>query len=150
MATLPAIIETPMGRVDARLTVANSVDQARANAGEIDKGAVRSVTLEGVLVDTGATLLCLPANVIAALGLAVMDEVPIETASGAGVARLFGPTHLTVEGRHTTTDVLELPAGRTPLLGVIPMEALGIEPDLQNRRLRLLPRELNNTYITVL
>jgi predicted aspartyl protease len=150
MATLPAIIETPMGRVDAQLTVANSVDQARANAGELEPSAVRSVTLERVMVDTGATLLCLPADVVASLGLAVMDEVPIETAEGFGTARLFGPAHLTIEGRHTTTDVLELPAGRPPLLGVIPMEALGIEPDLQNRRLRLLPRELNNTYITVL
>lgn len=139
-----------MGRVDARLTVANGIDQARAIAGEIAAGTVRSVTLEDVLVDTGATLLCLPADVIATLGLTVMDEVPIETATGAGLARLFGPAHLTVEGRHTTADVLELPVGRSPLLGVIPMEALGIEPDLQNRRLRLLPREPNNTYITVL
>ena len=139
-----------MGRVDARLTVANSIGQARANAGEIAADAVRAVTLEGVLVDTGATLLCLPAEVVASLGLAVMDEVPIETATGPGTARLFGPAHLTIEGRHTTTDVLELPAGRLPLLGVIPMEALGIEPNLQNRRLCLLPRELNNTYITVM
>jgi len=44
--------------------------------------------------------------------------------------------------------VLELPAGTTPLLGVIPMEALGVEPDLQNQRLRLLPEGPTDTYVT--
>lgn len=41
-----------MGRVNTALTIANAIDQARAEAGEIDTDAVRSVILGGVLVDT--------------------------------------------------------------------------------------------------
>jgi len=37
-----------------------------------------------------------------------------------------------------------------PLLGVIPMKTLGIEADVRNRGLRLLPMESDDTFITVL
>src|SRR5579875_1065813 len=122
MATLPAVLETPMGSVSARLTITNSSDFDRSQDGEIDEVGVRSVTIDDVLVDTGATLLCLPSDVIASLGLRMLDEVPIETAKGPGTARLFRNALLDVAGRRATVDVLELPAGTTPLLGVTPME----------------------------
>jgi len=37
-----------------------------------------------------------------------------------------------------------------PLLGVHPLEALGIELDLQNQHLVLLPERGDGTYISVL
>lgn len=37
--------------------------------------------------------------------------------------------------------------GSEPLLGVIQLEMLGLEPDLQNQRLRLLPRSGRRTYL---
>jgi len=86
MATLPAIFETPMGRVDAQLTVANSSDEDRAANGELDPDAVRSVTLDNVLVDAGATFLSLPANVIALLGLRARRTLTIATATGPATA----------------------------------------------------------------
>ncbi len=84
------------------------------------------------------------------LGLQVRSEVPISTARGLGAVRLYRGAELTVMGRSATVDVLELPAGTTPLLGVIPLKALGIELDLRNRQLRLLPLEPNDTHLTVL
>jgi hypothetical protein len=45
---------------------------------------------------------------------------------------------------------LELPGGRDALLGVIPLEALGLELDLQKQTLRVLPTESINTYLTIL
>jgi len=51
-------------------------------------------------------------------------------------------------GRRATVDVLELPVGTRPLLGVIPLEALGAEPDMVARRLRLLPDGPTDTYVT--
>jgi hypothetical protein len=36
------------------------------------------------------------------------------------------------------------------LLGVIPLEMLGLEPDLQSQTLRVLPSETVNTYLTIL
>lgn len=138
-----------VGKVVTPLTVTNHADQIRAAAGDIPVDQIRSVTLDAVLVDTGATALSLPADVIARLGLSVRREVPILTATGPGTARLFEDAALTLLGREGTFDCLELPAGTDPLLGVIPMEALGMEPDLLNQRLRLLPEEPGDTYFTV-
>ncbi len=142
--------EADVGSVHTTLTVINTIDQARAEAGEIDADAVRSVTLTDVLVDTGATYLSLPPDVVARLGLRARGARPIRTANGVIQTRLFQDAELTVLGRSTTLDVRELPAGTPALLGVIPMEALGIEADLRNRRLRLLPMESDDTFITVL
>ncbi len=139
-----------MGSVKATLTLTNTIDQARAEAGEIAASVVRSVTLTDVLADTGATYLGAPPDVIAQLGLRVRGALPIRTANGVIQARLFKDADLTVMGRSTTLDVLELPAATPVLLGVTPMEILGLEPDLRNRRLRLLPLGPNDTYITAL
>ncbi|MEO0409659.1 MAG: aspartyl protease, partial [Cyanobacteria bacterium P01_A01_bin.135] len=45
---------TDMGKVTTTLTVTNRIDEANAKQGIIPKEAVRSITLENVLVDTGA------------------------------------------------------------------------------------------------
>lgn len=43
---------------------------------------------------------------------------------------------------------MELPEGVSAvLLGVIPMEELGLEPDLKNQRLRVLPMNQEQTYL---
>ena len=47
------------GHVHATLTVSNRADQVRARDGAIRPEEVRTVTLDDVLVDTGATLLTL-------------------------------------------------------------------------------------------
>ena len=138
-----------VGKIVTPLTIANRSDQARAAAGDIPLDQVRSVTLDAVIVDTGVTTLALPADVIARLGLPVRREVPILTAAGPSTARLCQDAAITLLGREGTFDCLELPAGTDPLLGVIPLEALGLEPDLRNQRLRLLPEEPGDTYYTV-
>ena len=150
MAVLFPDREAEMGSVNATLTLTNVIDQARAEAGEIAAAAVRSVTLDDVLVDTGATYLGAPPDVISQLGLRPRGALPIRTANGVIQARLFKDADLAVMGRSTTLDMLELPAGTPVLLGVTPMEILGLEPDLRNRRLRLLPLGPNDTYITAL
>ncbi len=150
MAVLVPSREAEMGSVNATLTLTNVIDKARADAGEIAASAIRSVTLTDVLVDTGATYLGAPPDVIAQLGLRVRGALPIQTANGVIQARLFSDGELTVMGRATTLDVLELPVGTPVLLGVTPMEILGLKPDLWNRRLRLLPLGPNDTYITAL
>lgn len=47
-------------------------------------------------------------------------------------------------------ECLELPGGRDPLLGVIPLETLGLELDLKNQTLRVLPISPTETYLTIL
>ncbi len=138
-----------MGKIVTLLSITNRIDQARAAAGDIPPGQIRTVTLDAVIVDIGATTLALPADVIARLGLPLRREVPILTATGPSTARLYRDAAIILLGREGTFDCLELPAGMNSLLGVIPMEALGIEPDLHNQRLRLLPEEPGNTYYTI-
>lgn len=150
MAITTTLTPIPMGKIVTALTITNRGDQIRAADGTISAEDVRSVRVDNVLVDTGATTLCLPADVIARLGLAVLREVPVATAAGPGRARLFQDAKIVLLGREGTFECLELPEGTTPLLGVIPLEALGIEPDLHNQRLRLLPEEPSDTYFTIL
>ena len=144
------INDNEMGKVLTTLTVTNRIDQALAEDGRMPVEQVRSVTLKNVLVDTGATTLCLPQAVIAQLGLKILKEVDVTTATGLSKARIFRDATIVLCGREGTFECLELPGGRDALLGVIPLEALGLEPDLRNQTLRVLPTESADTYLTIL
>ena len=150
MAILSPALGAAMGRVDTALTIANAADVDRAQAGEIEAAAIRSVSLDSVLVDTGATYLSLPAGLVARLGLHRERDLIIGTAAGPQPAGLYRGALLEVLGRRATVDVLELPDNVPALLGVIPLEALGIEPDVRHRQLRLLPEDENDTYVTAM
>jgi len=137
-----------MGRITTQLIITNRADQIRAEDGTISPEAVRSVTLDDVLVDTGATTLCLPADVIARLGLTMKEEVTVATATTIETARLFEDARIALLDREITVECLEVPEGRQPLLGAIPMEALGVELDLQDQAIRFLPKRGAKTYYT--
>ncbi len=139
-----------MGKILTRLIIANRGDEVLVERGMLSSDHVRSATLDDVLVDTGATTLCLPREVVAQLGLSLLKEVAVSTASGAGTARIFQDAKITIQGRQGTFECLELPGGTQALIGVIPLEALGIELDLQRQTLRLLSDGPNETYYTVL
>jgi len=120
-----------MDKVLTTLAIVNRADQVLLSRGVISLSEMRSVTLHNVLVDTGATTLCLPPEIIKQLGLEVLKEVDVSTATGVSKARIFQDAKISVCGREGTFECLELPGGRDALLGVIPLEALGLEPDLQ-------------------
>src|SRR5438552_2354049 len=123
-----------VGRVLATITIVNRKDEIQAGDGNRSPDQIRRVTISDILVDTGASTLCLPANVIAELGLEYAEEIGFETAAAFSRARLFRDAHVYIEGRDDTFTCVEIPTGRKPLLGVIPLEALGLEPDLENQR----------------
>jgi len=141
--------ERQIGKVITTMRLSNIVDHHLAFSGRLPRGDVRAATIEDALVDTGATLLSLPADVIVRLGLDLLREVPVVTALAPGRMRVFGSVWLEIQGRSGPFDCLELPEGSPPLLGVIPLEALGLEPDLKNQRLRLLPDSGPDNYLTV-
>ena len=147
---MQTITDDLMGKVTTTLVITNRIDQANAEDGIIPGERVRSITLKNVLVDTGATTLCLPAKVITQLGLKLLKEVDVETANGIGKARIFRDTSISLLEREGTFECLELLGGSSPLLGVIPLEALGIERDLKNQTLKLLPISPTETYLTIL
>jgi len=150
MTTIVHLPKNVMGKVTIPLTVINRADQILHNRGMISRDQVRSVQLRDILVDTGATTLCLPAEMIEQLGLELLKEVEATTAAGIRSVRIFQDAKISLCGREGTFECLELPGGRDPLLGVIPMEMLGLEPDLKNQTLRVLPEESVDTYLTIL
>ena len=138
-----------MGQVFVSFEVTNATDVDRMEDGELDRANVRRTALPEVLMDSGATHLCLPADAIATLGLRFSYEAPVEIPTGTTTRRVFRNARVTYEDRFAIVEAVELPAGRPPLLGAIPMEALGIEPDLRNRRVRKLPMDLTSSYIRI-
>ena len=145
---LPNLQAKQMGQVITTITVTNRIDRVMAERGFISADEVRSVILDNVVVDTGATLLSLPAPIISQLGLIQVGERDVETSAGIKKGRIFADAQIIVEGREGRFDCLELPEGVSAvLLGVIPMEELGLEPDLKNRRLRVLPMNNQQTYL---
>lgn len=145
---LPNLQAQQMGQVITTITVTNRIDLVMAERGFIAAEEVRSVTLDNVVVDTGATLLSLPAPIISQLSLRQVGERDVETSAGIKTGRIFAGAQIIVEGREGRFDCLELPEGVSAvLLGVIPMQKLGLEPDLKNRRLRVLPMNNQQTYL---
>ncbi|MDB9311956.1 aspartyl protease family protein [Spirulina sp. CS-785/01] len=138
-----------MGRIVTKISIYNRGDQVLAERNLIAPSEVRSLELNEVLVDTGATTLCLPAPQIEQLGLSLLREVPVTTAQGMATARIFQDAKLSLFGREGTFECLELPADADPLLGVIPLEFLGIELDLKNQELRLLPLDPQASYLRI-
>jgi predicted aspartyl protease len=135
--------EGAVGQVFIDFEVENLGDQL------ISPGASpRRLSLRGVLMDTGATHLCLPADLVAELGLPFSREVPVSTPTGIHFSRVFSPARVEYEDRRWDGECVELPVGAAPLLGAIPMEGLGIEPDLQTRTVRMLPLGPEGTYFT--
>ena len=139
-----------MGKVVVTLNLTNWVDQVLAERGFILTEQIRSITVDNALVDTGATRLCLPTEVIQQLGLKLTATIDAQTATGPQTVYVYEGLKLTVEGREGRYDCVELPAGQIPRLGLIPLEDLGLEPDLQSQQLRHLPVTGKDTYMTVL
>ena len=137
-----------MGHVFITFSVTNLNDHNRVNEGTLDAARLRSQVLADVMMDTGATYLCLPEATVRRLGLIFAREVPVQTAAGRRRSRVFQPALVEYEDRASFATVMEVPDGTQPLMGVLVMEELGIEPDLQNRRVRKLPMDLNGTYIS--
>lgn len=138
-----------MGRLTATITVTNEVDKMLAERGFIATEQIRSVTIDNVLVDKKATRLCLPADIISQLGLTLVGEIQGNTAIGTRPFRLFKDVSLAVAEREGRYDCVEIPAGEEPLLCLIPLEDLGLEPDFKNQRLIVLPAEGMQSYIRV-
>jgi predicted aspartyl protease len=132
-----------VGQVVVDFEVENLADRFTSPGGN-----PRRLSLHAVLMDTGATHLCLPANLIAELGLPFSREVPVATPTGIHVSRVFSPARVAYGDRRWDGECVELPVGAAPLLGAIPMEGLGIEPDLQTRTVRRLPLGPEGTYFT--
>lgn len=139
-----------VGTFDAHVELANTIDIGRFRYGHIDAGAIRKVTMERVLVDTGANLPGLPSPVVRMLGLRPLREVDCKTDSGVRAVSVYGDVTLSINGRSAPFECVESVGSEAVTLGIPPLQALGLELDLQNQRLILLPDRGPETYVMAL
>jgi len=123
----------------ATIKLSNAVDEGNAVEGLIPAEAVRKVELEAI-VDTGATMLAIPEELVGVLGLRENDRRKVKMADGRvrEVARVGG-IRFEVLGRDMTCDALFMPAGTTPLIGQLQLEALDLIVDSKSRDVMVNP-----------
>ena len=122
-----------------KITLTNSYDEEDVTRGYRKTADVRSTEIEA-LVDTGATMMVLPADAVSRLGLLPAGYRKVRYADGrvAEVPWVSG-IRITILGRDTVINALVEAAGTTPLLGQIPLEELDLLVDPKSRELRVNP-----------
>lgn len=137
-----------MGQVTTTIRLTNWDDERGASQGKLLPHEVRSETLLGVLVDTGATTLCLPAAMIGRLGLEEIKKVEVRTAAGVREVRVMGMVKVDIGDRADVFSCLELADDAEPLLGLLPLESLGLNPNVHTEAIEYLPMKGKGTYFT--
>lgn len=126
--------EKLMGRTTETVTVENYIDVYRTEHGEIPPEEVRRAEVDAI-VDTGATYLCLPPEIIGQLGLAPTHSRDVKTANGTVQRRVFGGARVTIKGRTEQLPVMENDETTPPLIGYIVLEVLDFVVDPKSQRL---------------
>ncbi|MDI6792200.1 MAG: retropepsin-like aspartic protease [bacterium] len=123
-----------MGKITEKITVTNFVDEVKVKEGLISEDRVRKAEVEAI-IDSGATLLCLPKSTVEKLGLTFVNEMPANTANGKVLRKIYGVATLTIRDRSAQFDVMEVPEETPALVGQLPLERLDFQLDLKNQRL---------------
>lgn len=123
----------------AKIKLQNALDLGNAHLGTLRPEQVRTLEMEG-LVDTGATLLVIPEETAAYLGLPKVGERPIRLADGR--IRSFpvvGDLRIEILGRNMAVDAVVMPIGTTILIGQIVLEFLDLVVDPKSRDVLVNP-----------
>lgn len=100
----------------------------------------KSVEVEAV-IDTGATMLVLPKNVVNQLELDKIEEVRVRYADNhEGTKEIYGGVKLELKGRLGIFDVLAENEGSQPLIGQIILERLDLVIEPSTRKIMPNPR----------
>lgn len=91
--------------------------------------------LRSVLVDTGAELSWIPAEVLDSLGIERRSRWRFRQADGTLLERWTGPAFVYAEGKTATDDVVFGEPGDLVLLGARSLEGLNLRIDPVSRRL---------------
>jgi clan AA aspartic protease len=128
-----------MGRFSVDVELSNNLDLALASVGQISPKDVRRVKLRAV-VDSGATRLVLPKNVVQKLGLKETGKIGVTYADGRRATRpVVDNVHLELQGRSSIFKASIEPGRDSALIGAIVLEDLDFLVDAT--RQRLVPRD---------
>lgn len=127
-----------MGRIVVEVALANHEDVILANAGMLDPEKIRRTTISGV-VDTGATRLVLPQQVVRELGLRISGETAVRYADQRVSKRKIAlDVQLRLLDRESTFTAIVEPRRKDALIGAIVLEELDFVVDCP--RQRVVPR----------
>jgi clan AA aspartic protease len=128
-----------MGKVMTNIRLTNIFDLGKADAGAIPSDSVETVELEA-LVDTGATMMAIPKDICDRLGFKMGRPRKVRYADGrVAECEVAQGVRVEILGREMTCDALVQPAGTTPLIGQIQLEALDLIVDPKSREARVNP-----------
>ena len=128
-----------MGRFSVEVQLSNNLDMALASVGQIAPKDVQRVKLRAV-VDSGATRLVLPRNVVQNLGLKETGKIGVTYADGRRATRpVVDNVHLELLGRSSVFKASIEPGRDSALIGAIVLEDLDFLVDAT--RQRLVPRD---------
>lgn len=115
-----------MGKVTVKAKIRNFLDEGMAQKGIIPPDEIREIEVEG-LVDSGATLLTLPEEMVEKLGLTLGREIEVSYADNRTEKRrvAFG-VKVEILGREALTHVVVERPGTKVLIGQIILEALDL------------------------
>ncbi len=109
-----------------KVKLTNREDELLASSGLLPPERVRRMEIEA-LVDTGATMLVLPADVCRALGVRELGRRWVRYADGRRrEVPWVGDLFIEILERQMMCEALVEAEGTTPLIGQIPMEALNL------------------------
>jgi predicted aspartyl protease len=124
-----------MGKVVVKARIQSLEDLYKVQQGTISPDKVRAAETEDALVDTRATMLSLPTQMVNQLALRRYKTRPVRTSAGYVEAPVCDAVRLTVQGRECTIDVAEVGDHCPVLIGQVPLELLDYIVDPINRRL---------------
>jgi clan AA aspartic protease len=128
-----------MGKVMTKLKLTNLNDIQDVKTGVLRPDQVRVLEIEAV-VDTGATNLVLPADVVATLGVRELGKRKVRYADNrVEEVPWVGPLQIEILGRAMIGEALVVAAGATPLIGQIPLENLDLIVDPKSREVSVNP-----------
>jgi clan AA aspartic protease len=112
-----------MGKVIEKIKLTNIFDPSK------------SVEIDAV-IDSGATMLALPQDVVDQLSLRKHRETKVRYANNhAEDKSIYGVVEVELMGRAGNFDVLTEPVGATPLVGQVVLEILDLLIDTKSRKL---------------
>ena len=123
-----------MGQTTERVTIRNFLDVGKTAEGLMTEDDIREVEVDAI-VDTGASLLCLPPSVIEELGLMYSRSVSVKTANGEVERRIFLGGYITVKERSVQMEVMENDATTPALIGCLVLEAMDFVVDPTSERI---------------
>lgn len=127
-----------MGKVIEKVKLTNWFDSAR------------SVEVEAV-IDTGATMMVLPKDIVNNLGLQKMEEVKVRYANNhVETKEIYGVVRLELKGRVGSFDVLAENEGSQPLIGQIVLERLDLVIEPSTRSVLPNPRSPEMPMLEIL